>query len=162
MAETERLGCSPQTSCPFIQLGLEGFILCFDRLFLGACHHERSIIPRPHSDNQSDELFIYDALVTTNGGGALYPPVAWDAHDKERGNPCTRSSALLAQAFQHLWLVVCDDVYRAFTWVRPTIHPRPVSVVVLTDTSYHHGCDARRVTVGSLSEGSVRVVPFPH
>src|SRR6266436_4803907 len=31
----------------------------------------------------------------------------------------------LAQAFQHLWLVVYDDVYRAFTWVRHTIHPRP-------------------------------------
>src|SRR3989449_6397320 len=52
--------------------------------------------------------------VTTNGVGALYPPGAWDAHDKERGNPCTRYSALLAQAFQHLWLVFVDDVYR---WV---------------------------------------------
>jgi acetyl esterase/lipase len=31
----------------------------------------------------------------------------------------------LAQAFQHLWLVVYDDVYRAFTWVRHTIHPSP-------------------------------------
>jgi hypothetical protein len=47
------------------------------------------------------------------------------AHDKEGENPCTRYSALLAQAFQHLWLVVFDDVYRAFTWVRPTIHPSP-------------------------------------
>ena len=55
-------------------------------------------------------------LVTTNGVGALCPPVAWDAHDKETESPCTRYSALLAQAFQHLWLVFCDDVYRAFTW----------------------------------------------
>src|SRR5712664_256683 len=47
--------------------------------------------------------------VTTNGGGARYPPVACDAHDKEGENPCTRSSALLAQACQHLWLVVYDD-----------------------------------------------------
>ena len=47
------------------------------------------------------------------------------AHDKEARNPCTRYSAVLAQAFQHLWLVFCDDVYRAFTWVRHTIHPRP-------------------------------------
>src|SRR5919198_194032 len=51
-----------------------------------------------------------------------------DAHDKEARSPCTRYSALLAQAFQHLWLVFCDDVYQAFTWVRPTIHPSPVAV----------------------------------
>ena len=84
------------------------------------------------------------------------------AHDKERGNPCTRYSAFLAQAWQHLWLGICDDVYQAFTWVRPTIHPRPISVVVLTETSSPHGCDASLVTVGSWSEGSVRVVAFPH
>ncbi len=84
------------------------------------------------------------------------------AHDKERENPCARYSALLAQAFQHLWLVCCDDVYQAFTWVRHTIHPRPVSVSVLTDTSAPRGFDASRMTVGSLSEGSVRVVAFPH
>src|SRR5467141_4419154 len=36
------------------------------------------------------------------------------AHDKEARSPCTRYSAVLAQAFQHLWLVFCDDVYR---WV---------------------------------------------
>ena len=83
-------------------------------------------------------------------------------HDKERGNPCTRSSALLAQAWQHLWLVFFDDVYQAFTWVRHTIHPSPVSVVMLTDTSAPHGCDASLVTVGSLSEGSVQVVTFLH
>jgi hypothetical protein len=100
--------------------------------------------------------------VTGNGVGALSPPVAWDAHDKERGNPCTRYSALLAQAFQHLWLVFVDDVYRAFTWGRHTIHPSPVSVVVLTDTSSPHGSDASLVTVGSLSGGAVRVVAFPH
>jgi hypothetical protein len=84
------------------------------------------------------------------------------AHDKERENPCARYSALLAQAFQHLWLVFCDDVYRAFTWVRHTIHPSPVSVSVLTDTSAPHGCDASLVAVGALSGGAVRVVTFPH
>ena len=100
--------------------------------------------------------------VTTNGLGALYPPVACGAHDKEGESPCTRYSALLAQACQHLWLVFVDDVSRAFTWVRHTIHPRPVSVVVLTDTSAPHGCDASRWAVGSLSGGAVRVVTFPH
>jgi hypothetical protein len=84
------------------------------------------------------------------------------AHDKERESPCARYSALLAQAFQHLWLVFFDDVYRAFTCVRPTIHPSPVSVMVLTDTSSPHGFDASLLAVGSLSEGSVRVVAFPH
>ena len=50
----------------------------------------------------------------------------------------------------------------AFTWVRPTIHPSPVSVVVLTDTLSPHGFDASPWAVGPLSEGSVRVVTFPH
>src|SRR3989442_3829151 len=40
----------------------------------------------------------------------------------------------------------------AFTWVRHTIHPSPVSVSVLTDTSAPRGCDASLMTVGSLSE----------
>jgi hypothetical protein len=100
--------------------------------------------------------------ITTNGVGALCPPVACDAHDKEARSPCTRYSAVLAQACQHLWLVFCDDVYRAFTGVRHAIHPSPVSVSVLTDTSSPHGCDASLVTVGALSAGAVQVVTFPH
>ena len=98
--------------------------------------------------------------VTTHGVGALCPPGAWDAHDKEARSPCTRSSALLAQAFQPLWLVVCDDVYRAFTWVRHTIHPSPVAVSVLTDTPSPHGCDVSLATGGALSGGPVQVVTF--
>src|SRR5713226_1043166 len=39
--------------------------------------------------------------------------------------PCTRYSALLAQASQHLWLASCYDVYREFTCVHHTIHPAP-------------------------------------
>ena len=85
-----------------------------------------------------------------------------DAHDKEAENPCTRYSALLAQAYQHLWRVFGDDVSRAFTWIRPTIHPRPVSVSVLTDTSSPHGCDASPWAVGALSGGPVQVVTFLH
>jgi len=83
-------------------------------------------------------------------------------HDKERETPCAHSSALWAQAFQHLGLGICDDVYRAFPWVRRATHPRPLSVVVLTETSVPHGCDASLMTVGPWSEGSVRVVTFPH
>src|SRR5215472_16534312 len=84
------------------------------------------------------------------------------ALDKEARSPCTRYNAVLAQDFQHLWLVFCDDVYRAFTWVRHTIHPSPVSVLVLTDTSSPHGCDASPWAVGALSGGPVQVVTFLH
>src|SRR6266849_4504794 len=63
---------------------------------------------------------------------------------RERGMPMTRKGGILGPTPVPLWLVVVDDVYRAFTWVRPTIHPRPVSVVVLTETSSPHGCDASR------------------
>jgi len=63
--------------------------------------------------------------VDKDGLGALSPPVALNVHDRVLSRPYTRYSALLAQAFQHLWLVVFDDVYRAFTWVRHTIHPSP-------------------------------------
>jgi hypothetical protein len=34
----------------------------------------------------------------TSGLGALFPPVALIAHDKENSNPCTRYVAVLAQA----------------------------------------------------------------
>ena len=66
------------------------------------------------------------------------------APDKALQTPCTDSVAVLAQAFQHLWLVMTDDVYQAFTWVRHTTHLSPVSVVVLTDTSLPRGSDASR------------------
>src|SRR3989475_4939768 len=130
-----------------------------------------SILPFPHVCRLALRLaFPYgrrtglpcSVSVTHEWGRRALSTGSVAAHDKERGNPCTCYSALLAQAFQHLWLVFCDDVYRAFTWVRHAIHPSPVSVVMLTDTSVPHGCDASRVTVGSLSEGSVQVVTFPH
>src|SRR5207244_1568824 len=70
-----------------------------------------SILPFPHAYRLALRLAFphgrrtglpCSISVTTNGVGALYPPVACDAHDKEGENPCTRYSALLAQAFQHL------------------------------------------------------------
>ena len=63
--------------------------------------------------------------VDTNGVGALCPPGAWDVHDRVLSRLCTRSSALLAQASQHLWLVSSYDVYREFTCVHHTIQPAP-------------------------------------
>ena len=114
----------------------------------------------PHSHGQYGLTTF--RKVDMDGLGALSPPVALRVHDRVLSRPCTRSSALLAQAWQHLWLVFFDDVYRAFTWVRHTIHPSPISVSVLTDTSAPRGCDASLATVGSLSEGSVQVVTFLH
>jgi len=66
------------------------------------------------------------------------------APDQARKTPGTDSIAILAQAFQHLWLVLLDDVYQAFTSVCHTTHPSPISVVVLTDTSLPYGSDASR------------------
>jgi hypothetical protein len=63
--------------------------------------------------------------VDTNGLGALCPPGALGVHDRVLSRPCTRSSALLAQACQHLWLGAHHDVYREFTCVHHTIHPAP-------------------------------------
>jgi hypothetical protein len=63
--------------------------------------------------------------VDMDGLGALSPPVALRVHDRVLSRPCTRSSALLAQACQHLRLVAHHDVYREFTYVHHTIHPAP-------------------------------------
>ena len=46
-------------------------------------------------------------------------------HDRVCLRPCTRYSALLAQASQHLWLAGCNNVYREFTCVHHTIYPAP-------------------------------------
>ena len=63
--------------------------------------------------------------VDTNGVGALCSPGALAVHDRVMARPGTRSSALLAQAWQHLWLASCYDVYREFTSVHHTIQPAP-------------------------------------
>jgi hypothetical protein len=63
--------------------------------------------------------------VDTHGLGALSPPGALGVHDRVLSRPCTRSSAFLAQACQHLWLAAHHDVYREFTCVHHTIHPAP-------------------------------------
>jgi len=63
--------------------------------------------------------------VDTHGLGALSPPGALGVHDRVFSRPCTRSSALLAQACQHLWLGAHHDVYREFTCVHHTMHPAP-------------------------------------
>lgn len=39
--------------------------------------------------------------------------------------PIPNHIAILAQAFQHLWLVLFHDVYQTFTYVNRTIYPSP-------------------------------------
>jgi hypothetical protein len=63
--------------------------------------------------------------VDKDGLGALCPPVVLGVHDRELTNPCTHYGAILAQAYQHLWLVAFDDVYREFTSVHHAVNPVP-------------------------------------
>ena len=99
--------------------------------------------------------------VDTNGLGALCPPVALHVHDRVLSRPCTRYSALLAQASQHLGLVAHHDVYREFAYAHHTIHPAP-SPPDAGRYTIPSRFRCQSVTVGTVSEGSARVVTFPH
>jgi hypothetical protein len=57
--------------------------------------------------------------------GALCSPRALAVHDRVLSRLYARSSALLAQASQHLWLGAHHDVYQEFTSVHHTVHPAP-------------------------------------
>jgi hypothetical protein len=99
--------------------------------------------------------------VDTHGLGALSPPGALGVHDRVCSRPCTRSSAFLAQAWQHLWLVAHHDVYREFAYAHHTMHPAPSPPDAGRDTvPSRFRCQS--VTVGTVSAGFVRVVTFPH
>jgi hypothetical protein len=63
--------------------------------------------------------------VDTNGLGALCSPVVLRVHDRVLAKPGAHHSALLAQAYQYLWLAAFNDVYREFTCVHHTVHPAP-------------------------------------
>jgi len=54
----------------------------------------------------------------TDGAGALCPPGACGAHDKDGESPCTRYRTLLAQVFQHLWLVFSRSPWSYYTTKR--------------------------------------------
>jgi hypothetical protein len=79
--------------------------------------------PYPHRHRQYGLTTF--RKVDKDGLGALSPPGALRVHDRVLSRPCTRSSAFLAQAYQHLGLVAHHDVYREFTCVHHTIHPAP-------------------------------------
>jgi hypothetical protein len=63
--------------------------------------------------------------VDKDGLGALCSPVVLGVHDRVRAKTLCPLRCLLAQAYQHLWLVPFHDVYREFTCVHHTIHPAP-------------------------------------
>jgi len=76
------------------------------------------------SEKEQDGLTTFHK-VDKDGLGALCSPVAFRVHDRVLTKPCARYGALLAQAYQHLWLVAFNDVYREFTCVHHAIHPAP-------------------------------------
>jgi hypothetical protein len=47
----------------------------------------------------------------------------------------------LLQAFQHLWLATCHEVYQQFTYVSHTIKRGTLSASMLADISLPHGSD---------------------
>jgi hypothetical protein len=99
--------------------------------------------------------------VDPKGLGALSPPGALRVHDRILPRPCTRSSALLAQAWQHLRLVAHHDVYREFAYAHHTLQPAP-SPPDAGRYTVPSRIRCQSMTVGTVSAGSVRVVTFPH
>ena len=51
-----------------------------------------------------------------SGEGRRFSPVVLHLRQGMR-QPPDLTTYLLVQAYQHLWLVIADDVYRGFTWV---------------------------------------------
>ena len=67
-------------------------------------------------------LRIYHVLLTYHETGEVLSVRRWMfVCDGRREEPLILSTCLLAQAFQHLWLVGSHDVYRQFTFVDHTI-----------------------------------------
>ncbi len=53
--------------------------------------------------------------------------------------PLRRSTSLLGQACQHLWLVGLDGGYQQFTSVSHTIHPSSPTALMLAVPTQPHG-----------------------
>ena len=73
-------------------------------------------IPLAARRQQGNGLTTFRRGNKLGGAGRVSPPVV--PHLRWRSSePPDLTTCLLAQACQHLWLVLCDDVYRRFTWV---------------------------------------------
>jgi hypothetical protein len=99
--------------------------------------------------------------VDTNGLGALCPPVALRVHDRILSRPCTRSSAFWLKPLSLFGLLLITTfIESSHLFTLPSIQPR--LRLMLADTPLPHGFGASQKTVGTVSEGSVQVVTFPH
>ena len=99
--------------------------------------------------------------VDKDGLGALSPPVALCVHDRIFSRPCTRYSAFWLKPLSILGLLLITtfiESSRVFTI--PSI--QPLLRLMLADTPFPRGSGASRKTVGTVFEGSVRDVTFPH
>ena len=99
--------------------------------------------------------------VDTDGLGTLFSPVALRVHDREGVNPCTRYGAFWLKPLSIFGLSILTTFIESspvFTIPSSQPHLR----LMLAETPSPHGSGASRVTVGTVSAGSVRVVTFPH
>ena len=55
------------------------------------------------------------------------------------GKEITYPLTFLVQACQQLWLVICDDVYRQFTFVGPVTLALAPLCLLLADSAFPHG-----------------------
>ena len=96
-----------------------------------------------------------------NGLGTLCPPVVWAVHDRVVERPCTHYSAFWRKPFSIFGLsFLTTFIKSSHVFTIPSIQPR--LRLMLADTRFPHGSGASQETVGTVSEGSVRVVTFPH
>jgi hypothetical protein len=99
--------------------------------------------------------------VDRNGLGALSPPGALRVHDRVLSRPGTRSGAFWLKPVSILGLLLITTfIESSHVCTIPPIQP-PLRLM-LADTPSPHGSGASRVTVGTMSAGSVRVVTLPH
>jgi hypothetical protein len=101
--------------------------------------------------------------VDTDGGGALYSPVAWPVHDREADNPCTLLRCPFGSSLSAS-LACCLSRRLSSVHICSPYHPSwsPLRLM-LAETPFPRGLGASRVTGGPLSEGfGQRVTLLPY
>jgi len=93
--------------------------------------------------------------------GALCSPGALAVHDRVLSRLCTRSGAFWLKPLSIFGLVLITTfIERSHVFTIPLIQPH--LRLMLADTPFPHGAGASPETVGTVSEGSVRLVTSPH
>ena len=99
--------------------------------------------------------------VDPKGLGALSPPGALGVHDRVLSRPCTRYSAFWPKPLSIFGLsLITTFIESSHLFTIPSI--QPLLRLMLADTPSPRGSGASRVTVGTVSAGTVQVVTFPH